>query len=240
MSSRAWERVVPLLPAQYTSFAYDLRGFGGSEHCGNYSFASHLEDLAAFLDVMEARQAILVGHSMGANLLQDFAIANGGRCLAVVLSNASARVLPPPDPVANRVAERLALFDTADTTRKALELGVPRYFDAGNLRPGEISEWIDIGLQADREALRAMLKANYSLTPIPRKAYDAITAPTLIVASSHDSFSPPSHIRALSDAMPNSAISTIEDCGHTPMWEKPRAWGDAVSTFLNSQFGDKR
>lgn len=230
MSSRVWERIMPLLPARYTGFAYDLRGFGDSQHGGQYDFAHHLRDMQAFLDAMGIERAVVVGHSMGANLLQEFAVANADRLLALVLSNASARVLPPPDPIASRVEERLALFDRTETARQALEIAVPRYFDAINLRPGEVAEWIEIGLKADPAALRAMLAVNYSAVPIPAAAFRSIRAPTLIVTGAHDVFSS-------SDAMPDAALSIIGACGHAPMWERPQAWMDAVLCLLERTVG---
>ena len=37
----------------------------------------------------------------------------------------------------------------------------------------------------------------------------------------------------MSDAMPHAKVVLIPKAGHTPMWEQPAAWSEAVFEFLN-------
>lgn len=55
----------------------DLRGHGSSTLAAGMPFrgADALEDVRAILDVAEVRTAVLVGHSLGGNIAQQFAVA---------------------------------------------------------------------------------------------------------------------------------------------------------------------
>src|SRR4051794_8675431 len=63
----SWGPVAEQLDGAVTLLAPDLRGRAGSSHLpGPYGLARHADDLAAILDDRGVRQAVLVGHSMGA------------------------------------------------------------------------------------------------------------------------------------------------------------------------------
>jgi pimeloyl-ACP methyl ester carboxylesterase len=234
LSLTTWDRVGGKLPARYTGYAYDLRGFGDSEHSGSYSYETHARDMLAFLDAMKLDRAVIVGHSLGGNILQEFVLKHPTRVRAMVLADAAARVIAPPDPVANRVAERLALYGDAAANRKVFEIGVPRYFDKKNVTATEIEDWIQVGLKADTNALKDMLAANYSLKPIPAAEFSVLRMPVLIVNGVHDVFSTPEHVKAMTEAMPHATVTLIDAAGHTPMWEKPDAWADAVYGWMDN------
>ena len=233
LSLRTWDRVADKLPKRYRAYAYDLRGFGDSEHSGQYSYETHEKDMLAFLDAMKLDSAVIVGHSMGANILQGFVLKHPKRVKAMILADASARLIAPPDPVANKVAERLALYGDAAANRKVFEIGMPRYFDKENIKTGEIEDWMKVGLKADTNALKDMLSANYSLKPIPASEFAGVKIPVLIVNGVHDAFSNAAHVTAMSDAMPHATIALIGGTGHTPMWEKPEVWSDTVYGWLD-------
>jgi non-heme chloroperoxidase len=67
LSGRAWDKQVPpLLAAGYRVISYDRRGFGGSSQPAvGYDYDTFAADLAALLEHLDLREAVLVGHSMG-------------------------------------------------------------------------------------------------------------------------------------------------------------------------------
>ena len=67
LSGRAWDRQVPvLLDAGHRVITYDRRGFGqSSKPLFGYDYPTLAADLAALLDHLDLRDAVLVGHSMG-------------------------------------------------------------------------------------------------------------------------------------------------------------------------------
>jgi non-heme chloroperoxidase len=67
LSGRAWDRQVPvLLDAGHRVITYDRRGFGKSgQPTVGYDYDTFAADLAALLEHLDLRDAVLVGHSMG-------------------------------------------------------------------------------------------------------------------------------------------------------------------------------
>lgn len=78
--------LVDLLPGDWRCVAPDLRGFGGSAAVGGpYWFADYLADLDALLDALSPDAPVrLVGHSMGGNIVLQYAGARPGRVRSVV------------------------------------------------------------------------------------------------------------------------------------------------------------
>ena len=67
LSGRAWDKQVPvLLKAGHRVITYDRRGFGNSSQPAlGYDYDTFAADLAALLEHLDLRDAVLVGHSMG-------------------------------------------------------------------------------------------------------------------------------------------------------------------------------
>jgi pimeloyl-ACP methyl ester carboxylesterase len=67
LSGRAWDKQVPaLLGAGHRVITYDRRGFGASSQpATGYDYDTLAADLAALLEHLDLREAVLVGHSMG-------------------------------------------------------------------------------------------------------------------------------------------------------------------------------
>jgi non-heme chloroperoxidase len=67
LSGRAWDKQVPvLLEAGHRVITYDRRGFGhSSQPTTGYDYDTFAADLAALLEHLDLREAVLVGHSMG-------------------------------------------------------------------------------------------------------------------------------------------------------------------------------
>jgi non-heme chloroperoxidase len=74
LSGRAWDRQVPaLLEAGHRVITYDRRGFGqSSQPVVGYDYDTFAADLAAVLDHLDVRDAVLVGHSMGTGEVTRF------------------------------------------------------------------------------------------------------------------------------------------------------------------------
>ena len=67
LSSRAWDKQVPaLLEDGRRVITYDRRGFGkSSQPATGYNFDTFAADLHMIMDILDLRDATLVGHSMG-------------------------------------------------------------------------------------------------------------------------------------------------------------------------------
>ena len=233
-SADAWEKVLARLPGRYAGYAYDLRGFGDSSKPDKgYTLSDYVEDLAQFMDAKQISKAILVGHSLGAILLQDFAAAYPERILALILSNAQARHKDSGGKVPDSIAKRIAAYGDREANRKIFEGSTPSYFMAGNLTEADKQRFLEINLKSATPALKEAFESIFTAPAIPPDRFNRIKAPTLVVTSTHD-IVPFTVVTALSEGIPQCQIFVVERAGHTPMWERPDRWCEGVFRFLDS------
>jgi pimeloyl-ACP methyl ester carboxylesterase len=87
-SSHIWDLVGPLLGTRgFRVVALDQRGHGESDQPDSgYDFRSIVEDLAGFIDALALKPPlILVGHSWGASVVLNFAVAYPDRSAGIAL-----------------------------------------------------------------------------------------------------------------------------------------------------------
>jgi len=233
-SADAWEKVLAKLPSIYTAYAYDLRGFGdSSKPAKGYTIPDFVEDLAQFMDAKQISKSVLVGHSLGAIFLQDFAVAYPERVLALVLSNSQARNKDTGGKVPEGIAKRIAAYGDKEANRKIFEVSTPSYFKAGNLTEADKNRFMETNLKSATPALKEAFECLFTTPAIPPDRFARIKAPTLVVTSTHD-IVPFTVATALSEGIPQCLIFVVERAGHTPMWERPDRFCQGVFQFLYS------
>jgi pimeloyl-ACP methyl ester carboxylesterase len=65
--------------------------------------------------------------------------------------------------------------------------------------------------------------------PLMRK----LTMPVLLIWGEHDPLVPLSYAKYMAEEMPHAKLRVIPRAGHVPMWENPRAFNDALLSFLD-------
>ncbi len=78
-----WDATLPLVGEGYRVLTWDVRAHGLSRPA-KFTLQDAIHDLAALLDEVKAEQVILVGHSMGGNLHQEFAFQYPERVSSMV------------------------------------------------------------------------------------------------------------------------------------------------------------
>jgi pimeloyl-ACP methyl ester carboxylesterase len=226
----------------------DLRGHGASETRRRLGLELWSADLAALLDASDARQAILVGHSLGAQVALHFAATRPQRVRALVLI----------DPVFRaalhgkwqRIARYGPLFALGAALVRALNsIGLRRR----RIPPLDL-EQLD---RAAREALRdpateAAFIKHYSSTwadlktfrtahylqelvelfrPPPPPATYAM--PVLVLLSTGATFATLADTRAIAAGFPRGTVDTI-DCHHWPLTERPVEVRERIERWIES------
>jgi 3-oxoadipate enol-lactonase len=79
-----WDATLPLVGEHFRILTWDMRGHGLSRPA-SFDFVEARLDLLALLDTLGVQQAILVGHSMGGNLHQEFAFQHPERVKALAM-----------------------------------------------------------------------------------------------------------------------------------------------------------
>lgn len=108
-SSHLWQDVLPRLPKGHRVLVLDLLGHGRSDPPGAQAMtvAAHAQRLAQLLDVMGVRQAMLVGHGMGAAIAARVAHEQPQRVAHLMCINPLLLAADPRDATITRRLRRL-------------------------------------------------------------------------------------------------------------------------------------
>ena len=226
-----WREVIAAL-TRWRRIAPDLRGMGLSQAPESYSMAEYADDLAALLDVLDARQAVVCGLSMGGYVAFELFRRHAHRVRALILMNTRAE----PDDSAGRHARdaTVSLVEREGPSGLA-DVMVPQLLAPANLsampRVVQRVRAMITGTPAAGivGALRAMRDR-----PDSRPTLAAINVPTMVVAGREDRLISPDASRALAAAIAGSRLIRIPHAGHLTPLEQPVAASRVIAEFLES------
>lgn len=242
LSIRTWVKQLEALPRQgFEVVAYDHRGHGSSVLGTGGHAVDHLgADLAAVLEALDLRDAVVVGHSMGGiavqSLLLDHPAVVARRVRGAVLLSTLARV--PFGSRATRIKQRIerATDRVPDTTwlwqRKDLGFVLARLGFGDDPKPSHVELVRQMLLECPHgtriEAPRALVGTDF----VDRLG--EITVPTLVVCGSRDIITPVSHSRLLAERIPGARLEVLEGGGHMLMLERAEELDRLIVEFARS------
>ncbi len=234
-SLRSFEPVLPHLPASMRAFALSQRGHGDSERpATNYHPRDFAADVAAFMDALNLERAVIVGHSMGSYVAQQFAINYPERTLGLVLIGSFVKCHDKPD-----------LVEYCDTAVNSLTDPVPvdfaREFQESTLArpvPPEflamvIEESLKVPARVWQAAFRGLLEADHS------GELDKIQAPTLILWGERDAYFPESDQHTLASRIRDARLVVYPGTGHALHWEESARFATDLADFVKSLHSPK-
>jgi pimeloyl-ACP methyl ester carboxylesterase len=186
-----WEyQLTPLSDQGFRCIAHDRRGCGrSSQPSSGYDFDTFADDLAALLEHLNLRDAVLVGHSMGCSEIARYLTRHGaGRISRVVLISTTTPCLykSADNPEGfDRDFFNKNLADLIKDRPRYLTAGARLFFGEGSDVSPELTQW------AINLALRASLKASIEMVRA-RDASDfrpdmkSFTVPTLLIHGDAD------------------------------------------------------
>ncbi len=225
-----WYQQVPALGAHYRVVTWDSRGFGNSTNRNNEPNPdSAAGDLAAVLDELGIQQAHLVGQSMGGWHISAFATANPGRALSLAYADTVGGLWT------DELREAMAGFNAGG--------GVSSFAQA--LVGGHPALWPGTGEADQAHAFLYQALGSFHSPPMDQLgatiqwtvSHDDVSAlgvPVLFIAGSHDQIFPPAPLANSCALIPGSRFAEIPASGHSPYFEQPAAWNDALLSFLSA------
>lgn len=228
-----WRPQIQALKSSCRVVAPDLRGYGDS----TYDAPSHetrLEvfaaDLLGLLDHLEIERAVLVGLSMGGQIVMEILRTNPNRASGAVLAATFAEAETPEGAVQrNHMADRLLREGMA---RPGTEL-LPKFLGQASMARMPDLALLVYGMitstspQAAAAALRGRARR-----PDYRPTLKALDLPTLIVCGSDDSYTSVATANGLQGLIKGSVLEVIESCGHLPNLEYPERFNRVLKAFL--------
>ena len=225
-SWRSFEHVMPLLPRTYRVFAISQRGHGDSARPANgYEPRDFAADVALFMDALQVRRAVVVGHSMGASNAMRFAADYPDRTAALVLIGAFAQ----PRSNADFQSLQRAVAQLTDP----IDRGFAREFQLSTIAqpvaPAFVETWVDESLKVPARVWRSALKGVIDLR-IPA-TITRITAPTLVIWGTKDQVTLRADQEILDAGIANSRLAIYEGAGHAVHWEEPSRVAADIAAF---------
>jgi reactive intermediate/imine deaminase len=227
----AWYLQVPEFARSYRVVTWDQRGFGRtSNRAGQATPASAVADLVALLDHLGLARAHVIGQSMGGWAALGLALALPQRVHSLVLADTLGGIWTP-----RAVQEFEALVERSGGLRAdALPLGRHPAIDASLLERDPAHAFLYQELQSLNDPPPADVALHLRATAHPPEALGRLALPVLFVVGDRDPIFPPAVIRDAAAQIPGARVVEIPGSGHSPYFEKPREWNDAVLAFLRA------
>ncbi len=208
--------------------AVDLPGHGRSEGPPLRSVEAIADWLAALLDAVGARDAAIIGHSMGALAALEAAARHPARVAKLALLGLAV-------PMAVSEALLAAAHDEPQSAYAMINgwSHSPAHQLGGNPVPGMWMTGTALALM-ERNApgiLEADLRACNDYGG-GLAAAERVRCPALVVVAARDLMAPSKAAQALITALPGAKVVSLRDCGHAMMTEQPDALLDAIRAFL--------
>ena len=208
----------------------DLRGHGKSQVVpGPFTMDQHADDLAALLDHLKIRRAVVAGLSMGGYVAFAFWRRYPAQVQGLILADTRAE----PDSVAAR-AGRDAAMDRVRQTGAAVYASemLPRLLAPASLADEKIAgaAWKMMAEQPESGIIGALGGLRDRADSCPTLL--TISVPTLVVAGEADAITPPADAHILAAAITDARLAVIPKAGHLTPLENPRAFNAAVRMFL--------
>jgi pimeloyl-ACP methyl ester carboxylesterase len=245
-----WRHLEPALARRHRVLHWNYRGHGksGSPREGyRVTVDDCAEDLLAVLDAAGEERAVLVGHSMGVQVVLEAHRRAPERVLALVLvCGAPGRpidtfhdspALKLAFPFARSAVEKHPLlarvvFKSVIPTDFAVEFALNFEVDGARVDRADLVRYFEDLAAVDPLLFVRMLASAGDHDTVDHLPH--VDAPTLIVAGERDSFTPMRLSGAMHRAIPGSELYVVAGGSHVTPLEHPEAVVERVESFLTS------
>jgi 3-oxoadipate enol-lactonase len=224
-----WARQMDAFRAAFRVIRYDARGHGRSSvPRGPYAVSQLGADALAILDDVGAQAAHVCGISLGGITAQWIALNAPDRVRGLVLANTAARI-----GTVDSWTERVAVVHQNGMSAVA-DLAMERWFTPSfrERDPETVRAFQTMVQNCPTEGYLGCCAALRDADL--RDQVSAITAPTLLIASTADTATPPEGLEFLRERISGSELVTL-DSAHLSNVECAEAFTAAVTDFLKAQ-----
>ena len=211
------------LADRFPGVAVDLSGHGDSDDVGTPAGPETLDAYAAdVVAVAEATDAtVLCGNSLGG---------------AVALRVALERDLPLDGLVLAGTGAKLAVAEPLrDALANDFERAVSLLHEPDRLFHDAPAEYVELSAASMRACGRAVTERDFLTCHRfdVRDRLGEVGVPALAVVGARDELTPPAYHEYLAEGIPAGEWTEIPDAAHLAMLERPAAFNDALSEFLD-------
>lgn len=205
--------------------AVDLPGFAQSANePGPYDMEALADAVDALCERKGVGRIVLVGGSMGGVVAQHLVLRHPARVSRLLLVSTGAFTADPATALAR--AESIAAGEWNDA---AVEPMIKGFFRQPPLAD-ELARYHQIALSASKAAAVDAARSNATLRTLERLG--EIGVPTLIVQGRYDRARTPEHGALMCQHISDARLEVLEQSGHTPQLEEPKAFHQIALPFL--------
>ncbi len=229
---REWDDQITALAPHYRVVALDRRGYGQST--GDADPSADPGDVAALLDALGIREAVLVGHSAGADVAIRFAAAMPDRVRALVLYGGgepdSFPVPPPPGPGMD-MFKSIARQQGLDSLWKIV-LAIPMFQPGPNRTPAVAARLDSIIGEYSGDDLLKDHPESGEFPPAQFSAMRQWTIPTLFISGENERPRWKMVADSMVKWMPDARGVIVPGGGHGVHFDEPARFNAALLGFL--------
>jgi len=225
-AARAWRGQLDFFRDRYRTIAWDMPGYGGSAPLPNVSIAALAGALQDFLQAVGATKPVIVGHSIGGMIVQQWLLNHRETAAAVVLAQTSpAFGKSDGDWQKSFIEARLGPLDRGETMRSLAPTLVKDLVgddpDAG-------------GMEVARDCMATVPEASYRASMLAllgfdqRSALKEIKVPTLVLSGSKDKNAPAPMMAKMATYIPSATYVELDGVGHLVNLESPEIFNAAL------------
>ncbi|MBU0584175.1 MAG: 3-oxoadipate enol-lactonase [Alphaproteobacteria bacterium] len=224
---RIWRDVIVRLAGDFAIVTYDMRGHGLSDSGGAHStMDDHVADLAGLLDMLDTRQVIVCGLSVGGLVAQGLYAARPDLVRALVLCDTAHKI--GTNELWNGRIEAIRANGIEAIADAILERWfTPAFRAAGNAdfagyRNMLIRQPVE-GYVATCEAIR---DADFT------EEAGRIAVPAICIVGDQDGSTPPDLVLSTAKLIPGCRYEVVKDAGHIPCVEQPEVLTEIIRAFV--------
>lgn len=224
--ARTWRENIEALAENYTVYAPDLPGYGGSEPLDGTYFIPELSDfIDSFAEMLGLEKFHLVGHSLGGGIALNYALESPHRIRKLVL--VSSLCLGREIAFWVRLLSIPALLRSVGIVILALLRGI---------------KWVFKKLLAPAEFIMPFSPASVTIggsvttfkeqTLVLANRLSEIMMPTLLVWGAKDPIVPVRHAYMAAQVIPDCQVKIFENRGHDVHRDELEQFSSVISGFL--------
>jgi len=231
-AARGWRNQLEAFGDRYRAIAWDMPGYGGSAPLANVSIATLADALQDFLQAVGAARPMLVGHSIGGMIVQQWLTKNPDSAAAVVLAQTSpAFGKADGDWQKEFIGARLGPLDRGETMVSLAPTLVKDLI-------GDDPDASGVALAGD--CMAAVPEASYRASMLAllgfdqRSALKNIAVPTLVLSGTKDKNAPAPMMAKMATYIPSASYVELDGVGHLVNLERPKTFNAALDSFLRA------
>jgi len=229
-SSIIYTYLLKLLGPYFRIIAYDMKGHGFSDiETDTYDLGLFTEELAQIVDYFNPRNLILLGHSMGSAIVQNYLCLNPERAKAAVLLSSA--------PNFRETIPRLLplMFSRMDERVKNLILHVGmNLLESNSVHP----KYLNIIREQRKSMPYQVFRLSLLNTVYAWKKSDELRkleTPILLMVGEKDHFTSVKDSMKLRELLPNSRLVILPDSKHDILLEHGNDVANLVKEFIEYQ-----